>query len=266
MDEYRHARTLSNTDHASVRPLYVNNCGFYRNLERDRHTTRVHGRRDYLLVFILRGKVCCPERNESYGPGSILLYRPGELQDYIYCAVPDDSFYFFVHFSGRAVEYYTDHMPFAHTNVEIDVLLPTLNALFGELQNHDAEFETRCAGLLLCLLSEIPRRIRRADHTMAETAALLRQHYAEPLGSGALSAFSGSSGRTLARRFKQYAGVSPLQYQQNIRMEEGARLLRDTASPIHWIAGQIGYSDPLYFSRLFHRHFGKSPSDYRHGN
>ena len=52
-------------------------------------------------------------------------------------------------------------------------------------------------------------------------------------------------------------------YQQQLRLTEGARLLSDTDWSVRRIAEQVGYTDPLYFSRLFRRKYGKSPVHYR---
>ena len=47
------------------------------------------------------------------------------------------------------------------------------------------------------------------------------------------------------------------------RMEQAARLLRDTDEKTYLIAGQTGYADPNYFSFVFKRHFGMPPSKFR---
>lgn len=48
-----------------------------------------------------------------------------------------------------------------------------------------------------------------------------------------------------------------------LRMQKATRLLAETALPIQEIASKLGYNDPLYFSRQFHRMIGESPRDYR---
>ena len=46
-------------------------------------------------------------------------------------------------------------------------------------------------------------------------------------------------------------------------MEHAARLLIETDEKNYVIAGQVGYADPNYFSEVFKRQFGASPSKYR---
>ena len=54
-------------------------------------------------------------------------------------------------------------------------------------------------------------------------------------------------------------------YVTNVRMEQAARLLRDTEDKTYLIAEKTGYTDPNYFSYVFRRRFGVTPSKYRSG-
>lgn len=46
-------------------------------------------------------------------------------------------------------------------------------------------------------------------------------------------------------------------------MEEAQRLLLETDEKNYVIAGRVGYADPNYFSYVFKRQFGVSPSKFR---
>ena len=65
--------------------------------------------------------------------------------------------------------------------------------------------------------------------------------------------------------FKRETGMSFTSYVTNVRMEQAARLLRETDDKTYLIAEQTGYTDPNYFSYVFKRRFGISPSKYRAG-
>ena len=54
-------------------------------------------------------------------------------------------------------------------------------------------------------------------------------------------------------------------YVTRTRMEEAARLLRDTDDKTYLIAEKTGFVDANYFSSVFKKHFGLSPSRYRAG-
>jgi YesN/AraC family two-component response regulator len=65
------------------------------------------------------------------------------------------------------------------------------------------------------------------------------------------------------RKVKALSGQSPTQLINLIRLEHGAKLLLTTSMTISEIAYDIGYSDPKYFSRVFTKSYGKSPTNYR---
>ena len=64
-------------------------------------------------------------------------------------------------------------------------------------------------------------------------------------------------------QFKDYTGFSPHTYQIRLRLERAKELMNSTTMNISEIAFAVGYDNPLYFSRLFRRHMGLSPSEYR---
>ncbi|MFY9920309.1 MAG: helix-turn-helix domain-containing protein [Mycobacterium sp.] len=74
----------------------------------------------------------------------------------------------------------------------------------------------------------------------------------------------GLSTRTLARRFKQATGQSPVAYVQRVRVELAKRSLETGSEPIEEISWTVGYEDSASFRRLFKRLTGLTPGEYRH--
>lgn len=68
---------------------------------------------------------------------------------------------------------------------------------------------------------------------------------------------------TLSRKFKEQTGKSFLQVLTQIKMEQAGKWLLETDQPISTISTELGYLDANYFSQLFKKHYGKSPSQYR---
>ena len=65
------------------------------------------------------------------------------------------------------------------------------------------------------------------------------------------------------RNFKLYTGITPKQYILKKRIYNAEALLQNTQYNINEIAQIIGYDNPLYFSRVFQKTKGISPSEYR---
>ena len=69
--------------------------------------------------------------------------------------------------------------------------------------------------------------------------------------------------RTLSRKFQSALGMSPLTYLQSCRIARAKRLLQDTRAPLDEIIGECGYEDASSFRKLFARHVGMTPREFR---
>ena len=58
-------------------------------------------------------------------------------------------------------------------------------------------------------------------------------------------------------------GTSPIKFVQNIRINKAKQLLIDENVSINKIAFECGYNDAFYFSRIFKKVTGVTPSEYR---
>ena len=67
----------------------------------------------------------------------------------------------------------------------------------------------------------------------------------------------------LGHEFPNYTGYSPLGFVIHLRLHEACRLLATSERKLDDIAACVGYADGFYFSRLFKKHMGLAPSDYR---
>jgi len=63
--------------------------------------------------------------------------------------------------------------------------------------------------------------------------------------------------------FKQVTQMTPMQYILSLRINNAKYLLENSKYNIMQIANLVGYDNALYFSRLFSKYTGKSPSEYR---
>ncbi|MNF06130.1 Arabinose operon regulatory protein [compost metagenome] len=63
--------------------------------------------------------------------------------------------------------------------------------------------------------------------------------------------------------FKKVMGISPLQFVEKVRIDHAKTMLTGTSKPISKIAREVGYNDPLYFTRVFTKVTGVAPREYR---
>ena len=127
------------------------------------------------------------------------------------------------------------------------------------------ELEDWCAERYLRLRTLIRRRQTDSAGQTVETAKeYIRQHYAESdLSVEKLCAYLHLSSTYFSTLFKRETGTSFTAYVTMVRMEAAAEAIRGTEEKTYLIAQQCGYEDPNYFSYVFKRHFGVTPTKYR---
>ena len=67
----------------------------------------------------------------------------------------------------------------------------------------------------------------------------------------------------LYRKLKALTGINPNQYIRSFRLAKAKKLLANTNLPVISIAAECGFADQNYFSRIFKKKTGYSPSEYR---
>lgn len=106
-------------------------------------------------------------------------------------------------------------------------------------------------------------RTDHGDGPILDAQRWLAKHYsvADPVEKMAQQ--SGLAERTFKRRFLSATGYTPLNYVQQLRIEEAKRRLERTDESVEHVGWQVGYEDPAFFRRLFKRITGVTPGQYR---
>lgn len=106
------------------------------------------------------------------------------------------------------------------------------------------------------------RRIASVDsqgHRISKAIDWLKIHYSESLRVDDLAARVQMSTPTFHHHFRQLTGMSPLQYQKWMRLNEAKRLMLNEHLDASSVAYQVGYESPSQFSREYSRLFGSPP-------
>ena len=101
------------------------------------------------------------------------------------------------------------------------------------------------------------------DDGILEIQQWLELHFSEALTLESIAQKGNMSLRTFKRRFKAATGTTPLNYLQQLRIEQGKDLLKHTGLSISQIAWDVGYEDAGHFGRLFKRLMGLTPAQWR---
>lgn len=194
-----------------------------------------------------------------------------------------------VHDVETAVNKYLGHISFPQKSLhqhQID-LMELISACYRFLANNDVVMEDfsgdirRLYGMLLglepdalkiwlldtSLLLRDKLIIARNNSTKSfveKAKEYVRQNYTdEELSLDRVCEALGVSNSYFSTIFKKETGSSFISYLTDYRMERASSLLVETNEKSYLIAKKVGYTDPNYFSYVFKRRFGLSPSKYR---
>ena len=260
--------------------LLVTSCGYYR-LEKLPiiATERPKGRKDFQLLFIAKGKghFVINGKKEIVSEGNMILFRTDESQMYYYYG-KDKTEVYWIHFTGKNVEDLLNQYDFPNNK---NVFFAGFSSdyeyfytkIIQELQLERKNYTDMISLFFKQLLiavnrflieekksnTEIQNKVEKATHYFNE-------HYNEEINIDDFAASMNMSTCYFIRCFRQIVRVSPLQYILSLRMSNAKNLLGNTTYNINEIAQIVGYENQLYFSRLFRKNVGVSPSEYRKQN
>lgn len=109
-----------------------------------------------------------------------------------------------------------------------------------------------------------PDRPQSQDQLSMQIMFVASRLAADPVGSGVEEAMQSVSFNPdyFRRAFRDRIGMTPQKYRELKRMEFAVSRLGQGHS-VKQVAAELGYSDPYFFSRMFKRYIGSSPSGYR---
>ncbi|MCX6032732.1 MAG: substrate-binding domain-containing protein [Chloroflexi bacterium] len=119
-------------------------------------------------------------------------------------------------------------------------------------------------------LARVEQALARNKRLGSETQRLVRRvmayihtNFSQDISREQMASYVGVSARHLTRCFAQEVGLSPIDYLNRFRVVQARRLLDDGHANITEVMNAVGFRDSSYFSKIFRREVGMSPSAYR---
>lgn len=101
---------------------------------------------------------------------------------------------------------------------------------------------------------------------MYKALEYIEDYYTEVIFVEEIAAFIGLSTDYFSRMFKQFTGLTPVEYIRYVRLAKAAELLRQPEISIADVAMEVGIEDQGYFARQFKQVMGVSPSSFQRDN
>ncbi|MDR7307055.1 AraC family transcriptional regulator [Rhodoferax saidenbachensis] len=134
-----------------------------------------------------------------------------------------------------------------------------------------------CATLAPLVVEEIVVRLIRSNAAFAirnaaamgrsatriqKSIQFIQANFAGPLSVGGLADHAAMSPSHYAHSFRQVAGVSPMRYLRDVRLDQARVLMLGSPLRPSEVAEQVGFESAAHFTREFKRRFEVSPTEY----
>ena len=270
--------------------LTVNTVGYEEIGVADTYPTRGHadgyyfdidkGRvlNEYQLLYITEGEGVFNSAHAKDVPlkaGDLFLLFPGEWHTYYPIGKHGWKSYW-IGFKGKNVDdrvkagFLSVDKPIYHVGFSADIIRLYEEA-YKRAQEEAPYSQQILAGIvnhLVGLMYALERSMELSkDHTRVDMINLARLRIRESLEVDLtiqqIAEDLGVSYSNFRKLFKEFTGISPALYQQDLRLQRAKELLATTSLSIKEIAYRLRFESPDYFSSKFKIKTGKKPSEFR---
>lgn len=252
------------------------NCTGYSVYQEQDHVYANSIRQDYYLMFLVEGtiSVAQPALSRPLKSGDLIIFAPNHPFAYTK-QLGEKMIYYWVHFTGKDAAMLLSRCQLPTNTILTPNYRQSVQELFLQLfdafSTRDHLFDLHAAHILSLLLIIFGRHTalssgfeaRHMPRSFVQSISYIHDHLSESINISQLADMEFLSVSRYRALFKERMGISPQEYVIFTKLQHACRLLENTRMSISEISHAIGYADAQYFSRLFTRHMGTSPSVYR---
>ncbi len=165
----------------------------------------------------------------------------------------------------------SDNYMYKHFELEIGhspLIFSVLDKMHRTSDLSDIQSEFQVKILFYDLLGKMfaaARSLQASEHRaiVEECIAYIHLHFQEQHSLASLASRYQLTPKYFAELFYKSTGISPINYLIRYRLKFAEKLLLTTNASIREIGKSVGYADPYQFSKLFKKHVGAAPSDFK---
>lgn len=265
------------SQHPLVHPMLLTDIGFFPHALHH-YRERANGCDAYIFIYCIDGEGWLIVNDEP----QILIHRntlvviPASTP-HIYGASKTDpwSIYWF-HLKGDEVEQLVRSIDISNYTLHIPALQATkITHLFNECYEtllykgysfkHYLYVSLSMRHLLgmFLLLQEGAQQDDKKNKAIDSAIQYMLEHIQSSITLSDLAEHVGLSKPHFIHLFKQTTDYSPIDYCLHLKIQRSCLYLELTTTSIKEVGQRVGFQDPYYFSRLFHKIMGQSPTAYR---
>lgn len=254
--------------------LYPLGAGYYKQAEGHRMERREHD--DNLLIYCLdgKGKIRVNQKNIAVNSGDLIVLPRGTAHQYASSLNYPWTIYW-CHFEGELADHFIDHLQTPkqkpvvrlglHSSLvsEFDALLEARHSSYHLNAFINAANQLRQILTHIALLQPLVRNQDADSFNLEKIHSLMQARIHEQLDIDTMAASVNLSKFHFIKKYKDATGTTPINHFIQLKIERACHLLDISTKTIAEVAFMVGYEDAYYFSRIFRKVMGISPTQYR---
>ena len=240
---------------------------------------RKQGMSGFIINMTVKGRGKIFDGDDAFfcNPGDLLLFPPDATHYYGRAPDSPDWYHRWVYFRPRAfwahwLQWRNAINKVGRLTLTDPALIEEFDGLFQQIEQTYREGRRSSEELAINLLERLLIRCFEetpeyhdspVDPRIEEACQYLSKNLAEEINLEKMARHVCLSPSRLAHLFRQEMGVNIVRWREDQRMILAKHLLQSTRSPVAKIASLVGYDDQMYFSRVFRKRVGTSPSEFR---
>jgi AraC family transcriptional regulator of arabinose operon len=262
-----------------TRQIYITDIGYYPKANHH-YVERPHGINQHIIIYCVEGRgwVTINKQKMDISPSHFIVL-PAHTPHKYGAMETDPWTIYWVHFKGEIATHVMNlitnnsqnYLPYLSFNENRIKLFEEI--CFHFEQGYSADTLRYVNMIFYHFLSSLlyEEKFNQAGKaTTKDVIALTIERMKEKIntnpGLNDFASFAHMSVTYFCNLFKIQTGFSPIEYFNHLKVQQACQALAFTLKPIKEIADELGFSDQYYFSRMFSRFMGMSPSEYRKRN
>lgn len=262
------------TNNRLSKDLYPLGAGYYKQAEGHRMERLEHD--DHLLIYCLdgKGKIRVNQKNIAVNSGDLILLPRGTAHQYASSLNVPWTIYW-CHFEGALADDFIEHLqiskqkPVVHLGLhsslvsEFDALLEARHSSYHLNAFINAANQLRQILTHIALIQPLVRSQDADSFNLEKIHSLMQARIHEQLDIDTLATSVNLSKFHFIKKYKDVTGTTPINHFIQLKIERACHLLDISSRTIAEVAFMVGYEDAYYFSRIFKKVMGISPTQYR---
>lgn len=260
-------------NHPQVKRMYLTDIGYFPKAEHH-YRERKEGVDQYIFFYCTEGKGVISVDNKEYILQKNEAFCIPRNKGHFYYACDENPWsILWVHIKGEDTKYFPlDECRIIHFSTEasinrmfflFDLLFRVLDVSYYSLGNfiYISQVLNLIMGETYC--REKPKSVSSENRQVTYIVRFMYKNLDKNLTLKQILDEFKCSKSHLNDIFQKATQHSPMDFYINLKVQEACKLLRSTDLLIYEVAERLGYKDQYYFSRIFKKITGMSPSDYR---